>query len=416
MMPAPRIYTGPDPKPLFTSVDPASQSSAVDLLYATDRTPRAETDAPLPYSSERSRSMAWGTVTVEIQPALDGAVLAAESIREERSVELELTLGETTERGRFPTIPYAVESTRAGFQRATEVMDVHERAAAGLKAEVARRLEKSPRKEAVLYVHGYHNTFRDAAFTMGELCHFLGREFVCAIFSWPAGGTRGLMAGYNVDRESGEFAVQHLKQMIRLISGVAELERLHLIAHSRGTDVLASALRELGIEAYVGGDSLAQRFKVKNVVLAAPDMDVDVAASKIFGIVSDPGLPRGDAPRPRDAFPAPGIRITIYASQADKALGLSSWLFGSVLRLGRANVQEFTPEQAAGAAEVAYLLDIVEVEQTQGLIGHSYFTADPDASADLIALLRYGLAPGDPGRPLEQLQKPFWRIRSRASR
>jgi esterase/lipase superfamily enzyme len=55
----------------------------------------------------------------------------------------------------------------------------------------------------VLFVHGYANTFQDASFTMGELCHFLGREFVCAIFTWPAGGSRGLFMGYNVDRESG---------------------------------------------------------------------------------------------------------------------------------------------------------------------------------------------------------------------
>jgi esterase/lipase superfamily enzyme len=55
----------------------------------------------------------------------------------------------------------------------------------------------------VLFVHGYANTFQDASFTMGELCHFLGREFVCAIFTWPAGGKRGLFFGYNVDSRVG---------------------------------------------------------------------------------------------------------------------------------------------------------------------------------------------------------------------
>jgi hypothetical protein len=29
---------------------------------------------------------------------------------------------------------------------------------------------------------------------------------------------------------------------------------------------------------------------------------------------------------------------------------------------------------------------------------------------DLIALLRYGLGPNEPGRPLEEVGKPFWRI------
>ena len=51
--------------------------------------------------------------------------------------------------------------------------------------------------------------------------------------------------GYNVDRESGEFAVHHLKQAIRLIADTPGVEKLHLLAHSRGTDVLVTALREL---------------------------------------------------------------------------------------------------------------------------------------------------------------------------
>jgi esterase/lipase superfamily enzyme len=164
---------------------------------------------------------------------------------------------------------------------------------------------------------------------MADLCHFFGREFVCGIFTWPAGGTRGMMAGYNVDRESGEFAVQHLKQAIRLIADTPGVEHVHLMAHSRGTDVLASALRELNIEAYEGGTSFSDRFKVKNIVLLAPDIDADVAAAKIFGVVSDPDLPYGAAPQPRKVFSRLGIRITSYVSPGDKALTLSQYLFGS---------------------------------------------------------------------------------------
>jgi esterase/lipase superfamily enzyme len=160
-------------------------------------------------------------------------------------------------------------------------------------------------------VYGYANTFQDAAFSMADLCHFFGREFVCAIFSWPAGGTRGVLAGYNVDRESGEFAVQHLKQTIRLIAQTPGVERIHLMAHSRGTDVLASALREMNIESYVSGASISDRFKLKNIVLLAPDIDADVAAAKIFGVVSDPDLHYGDAPEPRKVFAGPGVHIYV---------------------------------------------------------------------------------------------------------
>ncbi len=275
---------------------------------------------------------------------------------------------------------------------------------------MARRIAASPRKEVILFVHGYAKTFDDAAFRMADLCHFFGREFVCGIFSWPAGGSRGLMAGYNVDRESGEFAVQHLKQAIRLIAQTPGVERIHLMAHSRGTDVLASALRELNIEAYIGGASVADRFKVKNVVLLAPDIDADVAAAKIFGVVSDPDLPYGGASQPRKVFPGPGLRITSYMSAGDKALTFSQVLYGSLVRLGRANLEQFTKEQAARTARLGYLVDFIEVKATAGDLGHSYYTSDPKVSADLVALIRYGLRPGDPGRPLEEIQRPFWRI------
>jgi esterase/lipase superfamily enzyme len=277
---------------------------------------------------------------------------------------------------------------------------------------VARRIEASPRKEVVLFVHGYANSFQDAAFSMADLCHFFGREFVCGIFTWPAGGSRGMMAGYNVDRESGEFAVQHLKQAIRLIAETPGVERIHVIAHSRGTDVLSSALRELNIEAYAAGASVADRFKVRNVVLLAPDIDADVAAAKIFGVVSDPDLAYGAAPQPRKVFSGPGVRITAYMSPGDKALTLSQFLYGSIARLGRLNPALLTKEEAAKAARLAYLIDFIEVKAPPGFLGHSYFTSDPKVSSDLVALIRYGLKPGEPGRPLEEIQRPFWRIPS----
>ncbi len=410
LMPAPRIYTGDAPRPLFTSVDPAAQPAAIDLLYVTNRAPSSQQDASLPYGSERSQSLAFGSVKVEVDPELDGEAFAAESVRAERDTEIEVTLGEAKELGRFPPIPYAVEVTETGLRRASPVMDVHEKAAADLRAEAIRRLAQVPRKELVLYVHGYANTFEDAALTMGEICHFLGREFLCAIFSWPAAGDAGLLAGYEVDYESSAFSVQHLKQSLRLLTEIPGLERVHLLAHSRGTGLLSSALRELGIEAYVAGDSLAARYKVKNIVLAAPDMDVQVAGAKIFGIASDPGMPFGGAPNPRGEFPPMDLRVTVYASKGDKALSASELIFGSALRLGRADVDEFTPQQAAQAARQAFLVDIVEVRHTPGLIGHSYFKDDPDASADLISVIRYGLAPGEPGRPLKRVQPPFWRV------
>ena len=162
--------------------------------------------------------------------------------RAEHASPVRLSLGATTELGRFPAIPYELVGTRDGMRRAPAVVEAHERAKQRLQAEVARRLASAPRKEVVLFVHGYHASFESAALTMGEMCHFLGREFVCGIFSWPAGGHGGILFGYDVDRESAEYAVEDLVKVIRIIAGTPGLERIHFVAHSRGTDTLASAL------------------------------------------------------------------------------------------------------------------------------------------------------------------------------
>ena len=411
LMPTPAVYVGPQGKPLLANVPAAGQKASIDLLYVTNRAPGTEEAKTLPYSAERSHSMAFGIVTIEFGEGVSLDTLVAQSTLSKRTVPLDLKLGPTTELGRFPPISYGVEPTPTGLVRTPAAIDAHEKAAAMLQGEVARRLGAAPRKEVVLFVHGYANTFQDASFTMGELCHFLGREFVCAIFTWPAGGSRGLFFGYNVDRESGEFAVHHLKQAIRLIADTPGVEKVHLLAHSRGTDVMVTALRELEIEAYMGGLLLDSRFKVRNIVLMSPDLDLDVGVAKLFSIESDPDLPYGRrAPNPRLVFPHPTLRLTVYTSEGDKALSVSEWLMGSLRRMGRVDQALLSKEQLAKSRAMAGFATFVQVTNTAGFIGHSYFVSDPAVSADLVSLVRYGLAPGDPGRPLEEISRPFWKI------
>ena len=68
-------------------------------------------------------------------------------------------------------------------------------------------------------------------------------DFVCVLLTWPAGGSRGALMGYNVDRESGEFAVADMRKAIRAIGQTEGVRGVHIIAHSRGTDVLAKRRR-----------------------------------------------------------------------------------------------------------------------------------------------------------------------------
>jgi len=115
------------------------------MFYLTDRAPVTKPDGSLAYSSDRSRSMAFGSVTVEIGQKVPWPVLAEQSKESPRELPLELKLGAVTELGRFPPIPYDVDLAPGGFTRSPAVVDAHERAAAGLQAEVARRIAASPR-------------------------------------------------------------------------------------------------------------------------------------------------------------------------------------------------------------------------------------------------------------------------------
>jgi len=222
----------------------------------------------------------------------------------------------------------------------------------------------------------------------------------------------GLIAlfGYDVDRESAEYAVEDLVKLIRIVSATPGLERIHFIAHSRGTDTLASALAALSVEAYARKSSPAREFHIGNVVLVAPDLDGDVAVTKIFKVFSDPDLPFGGQPEPDTIIPpSPGLKLTMYVSRDDKALATSGWLFGSITRLGRIDATMFTPDQIELIGNLD-AVDIIEVRGSTDFFGHSYFVSNPKVSADIIAMLRYGSRPNEPGRPLQRIAGAFWRV------
>ena len=60
-----------------------------------------------------------------------------------------------------------------------------------------------------------------------------------------------------------------------------ELEQLDIIAHSRGTDVVTAALRELFMVSRAGGGEPLDEFRIRNLALAAPDLDYDVLRQRL---------------------------------------------------------------------------------------------------------------------------------------
>jgi esterase/lipase superfamily enzyme len=409
LMPTPTLYQLPSGRPVFDQVAQLRQPRGpdLDLLYITDRAPQSDPDNPLPYGQQRARHIAFGSAQVRVVPGLDWEALREQSRLAQRTREVNLELGEVRELGAFPEEPYRI----AGFEEGGIVRDRsdlarHAEAKAALQAEVQRRLAQAPKREVLLFVHGFNETFATAAYTAADLCHFLGREPVCALFTWPASSSGNFLTSYTTTTESAEFAVEHLKKTIRMLGTTPGVERVQILAHSRGTALTLRALAALALEAIVAGKDPAKLYKIDNLVLFSPDIDVDVAGQQLTSLASDPDLP---TPRANVRLILNG-RFTIYASPEDRALAVSQLLFRSRERVGQLRPEDI-PDPIQRYFETTGHTDLISYEgKRTDLFGHSYFTSNPRVSSDLIQLIRYGKGPGDPGRDLIQTGRVTWRF------
>jgi esterase/lipase superfamily enzyme len=391
LMPTPNVYVQTQANP-FADVAPPLRTTTVDVLYATDRKPAPRDEGTLAYGYGRSFSLAVGSCVVAIGQDVAWETLVQESQQAERTQPLPLHIHAMTEQVRFPATPMPFV-LHDGLPTVTPaVQAVYEHTAAQVRQDLRQRLALTSRKAAYVYVHGYNNTFEDGVLVIAELWHFLGRQGVPILYTWPAGAGSGLR-GYNHDRESGEFTIFHLKQFLRLLASMPDLEELHLIAHSRGTDVLTSALRELYIETQASGKDFRTVYRIKNVVLAAADLDLEVVTQRVAAEYVGLGTERS----------------TIYVSNVDKAIGFSAFLFTSLSRIGQLRPEDLTDEERQHLERVART-QLIDARVPTGLIGHAYFYRHPAVSSDLVLLLRYQLEPGSPGRPLHKRGANFWQI------
>lgn len=414
LMPTPTLYAAhPDDGP-FDAVAEELRRTEVDLLYITDRLPDFSPEAELPYGQVRSRSIAFGSALVEMTPVADWQTLERESLLAERTQDIQLALGPVKELDRFPLEPYDIERTASGrILRSPGVMTRHKLATEAFRRELQRRLKSAPSKQVMLYVHGFNETFATAAYTAAELCHFFAHDQVCGYFTWPASSSGNFLLSYTTTTESAEYSVGHLKKAIRMIVQTPGVEGVQLLAHSRGSAVLLSALRELAIESIAAGIPPLQSLKIENVVLMSPDIDVDVATQKVEAFGSDPDLiAHWDNEFVPDLLHG---RLTIYASPEDRALRLSKFLFRSKHRVGQLRPEDISPAGQAYFSKWGEMDLVVYEGKRTDIFGHSYFTSNPDVSSDLIQLVRFGRAPGEPGRSLVKTGPVTWEFPSGAA-
>ena len=392
LMPAPNIYQGPDAPELFSELQGELQSNEVDLLYVTDRKPETDENGQLAYGYGRSFSMAFGSAIVAIKPDMPWQDLERISLEPERSTKLTLQLKSIEERGRFVETPWPVLLVDQEVKFDPAILEQARLAERAFQAEIRQRLQIASKPEVVMFVHGFNNDFEYAAETLAELWHFLGREHIPILYTWPAG--RGGPAGYNYDRESGEFTIFHLKNLLSSLADIREIEKIHLVAHSRGADVLMSAVRELVMASKAAGEDTRQRFRIENMILAAPDLDIEVVSQRFIAerLATEVG------------------EVYVYTSQGDRAISLAERLFKSVGRLGRFAPEDLPADKLEMMKKVQGV-SIIELKQKVDQTGHGYFHSSPEASSDLILTIRYGYRPGDPaGRPLKQVGPVFWMI------
>jgi esterase/lipase superfamily enzyme len=237
-----------------------------------------------------------------------------------------------------------------------------------LFAKLKAGVDAAPRREALVFVHGFNVTFEDAARRTAQLAYDLKFEGPPIFFSWPSQG--GLL-DYAVDETNAAWAVPHLKDFLTAVADRSGAESVHLIAHSMGNRALTSALAQLSRQMRRRGAMFHE------VILTAPDIDADI-------------FKRDIAP----AIAKTAARVTLYASSNDEALMLSKKLHGYP-RAG----------DSGSAMVVVPGIETIDVSRVDtSLLGHSYYGNNDTVLADMFYLIHQSL----PASRRERLEPRPW--------
>ncbi len=391
LAPPPNLFSVHNPYPEAAIPQPLRQPQS-NIIFATDRVWDSDTGT---FVAERSPQLSIGQMTVDIGkgmnwedlmdvssglggPAGDGPDLALTSIRTDIV---------------FPATPVPYQLVDGRVVEDANIADAYSASILAFQDMVKQRLMEARTDTVLIYIHGFNNSFEDAAFGMTDIWHYSGRGSVPIVFSWPT--VDGNLFGYFSARESGEFSIFHLKEVLRALQEISELRTINIVAHSRGVDVSTTAIRELIIEARGAGVPLRNALKIQNMILAAADIDVAVAGQRLGA----------------ERFALAVGQVTIYANPDDAALRLSS-LISSGLRVGRSNSQAYENsfgETFLGIDNIAF----VDVSGVPGDLGHDYFRLNPSVIADIAIILQTNAGPRDPARGLKPVGGNFYELSKR---
>jgi esterase/lipase superfamily enzyme len=311
----------------------APGASAVDMMVATTRSDNPVA-AGVMFNGERGRGLAFADIVVSIPP---------DATRKIGDVQWPSTIPGDPAHD-FVTL----RADRLDLDQA--------------KAAFDQRLRAGPTRHVLLFVHGYNTRFEEAVYRFAQITHDSGAQVLPVLFTWPS---RGKLFDYVYDRESATYSRDGLEAVLQALAKDPNVESISILAHSMGNFVAVEALRQMAIR----DRKLSP--KIKDIMLAAPDLDFDVFRREIAEIeASDKDPP-----------------VTLFVSQDDYALLASRRLAGDEPRLGAIdpNAEPYRSELEKARVNV---IDLSKV-QSDDELNHGKF-----ATSEVVRAIGQRLAGG----------------------
>ncbi|GGE46322.1 esterase [Agaricicola taiwanensis] len=294
-------------------------TTKIDMLVATTRAPANPSEL---FSGERGTELAFADMTISIPP---------DAVRKAGEVQWPKRLPGDPARDFVVTRAEAVD--KAGGIRSFRRMLAQ---------------QKRPRR-VLLFVHGYNNVFEAAVYRFAQIIHDSGAEAVPVLFTWPS---RGKLLAYTYDRESTNYSRDAFEETLQALARDPQVDEISILSHSMGNWLTLEGLRQMAIrDGHVAP-------KIKNVMLAAPDVDVDVFRTQI----AEMGKTRP--------------RFTLFVSRDDRALAFSRRVWGSTARLGAIDPEQEPYKTELERSGIA-VLDLTKVKAGDSL-HHGKFAESPE--------------------------------------
>lgn len=379
LMAAPEIYQDERIDP-FKNVGQIDITEPIYMFYATDRQPAEDIQLSPYYLPERSHVLRLGRARIKLG---EGEYTWEETLNitllKNRSKKYPLSLRSVEEFGVLDSSIGAVDQVYYEAEASPEPGRAYAEA-------INKRLAGSKIKDIYIYTHGYKVHFDNPLLVSAELYHFLGYEGVFIAYSWPA--TPSIWA-YSSDLETTLYTANDFRTFLQYLAENTDAEKIHIIGYSAGTRVVIDALWQLALLNHdESNESLSEKFRIGQVLLMASDYDRDTFVNTINDRILDVS-----------------DHITVYLSETDKALGMSSWLL-SRTRLGEINPEEggLTDERLNILApnRNLSLINVSKAERANTGKGHNYFRQSPWVSSDILMTVRFSLPPEDRGLVQEE--------------